>query len=120
MPAEVESALNRLNSLIEKFEQHPDLAVQARVTELLQCVDTIHRAGLRQLAQRLQSLGIEQQTFEAPEVRLLFYLYDLAEGGEFEREHLSPGSAASPRGPSPKVSFVPLSSLTQSQPGAKR
>jgi nitrite reductase/ring-hydroxylating ferredoxin subunit/Fe-S cluster biogenesis protein NfuA len=85
LPGEVASAVNRLDDLVKRFEAHPDPAVQERVFELLQCIDTMHRAGLRRLNQLLKTAGLQRRAVEDPEVRLLFDLYDLGEGGDESR-----------------------------------
>jgi nitrite reductase/ring-hydroxylating ferredoxin subunit len=85
LPAEVAAAVNRVEELVKRFEQHPDPAVQERVFELLQCVDTMHRAGLRSLNELLKTAGLQRRAVDDPEVRLLFDLYDLGEGGDQSR-----------------------------------
>jgi Fe-S cluster biogenesis protein NfuA/nitrite reductase/ring-hydroxylating ferredoxin subunit len=85
LPAELASALDRLDELVMHFERHPEPAVGERVVELLQRVDTIHRAGLRRLDALLKAAGLQRRALADPEVRLLFDLYDLGEGGERRR-----------------------------------
>lgn len=87
LPPAILRALDRLDNLVEKFEEHPEPAVRERVLELLQCIDTIHRAGLYRLVEVLESAGaIETRlALDAPEIRLLLNLYDLREGGERAR-----------------------------------
>ncbi|MBI3966222.1 MAG: Rieske 2Fe-2S domain-containing protein [Chloroflexi bacterium] len=85
LPAPVVAALARLDELVEWLEQHPDLAVQEPVSELLQCVDVLHRAGLRRIADRLGREGLLESALEAPEIRLLFDLYHLVGDGERAR-----------------------------------
>jgi Fe-S cluster biogenesis protein NfuA len=85
LPPEVLGALERLDQLVQEFEQHPAPAVQERVFELLQCVDAVHRAGLRRLGALLEETGLRQRALADPEARLLFDLYDLGEGGERQR-----------------------------------
>ena len=80
LPSEVAAALARLDDLVEKFDMHPDASVKDRVTALLKAVDTIHRAGLRELAQQLASTGLTPRALEQPSVRLLFDLYELDNG----------------------------------------
>ncbi len=82
LPDEVRAAVERLDALVKRFEEHPEPAGEGGVAELLQCVDTIHRAGLRRIAELLQVAGLERRALDDPEVRLLFDLYDLGEGGE--------------------------------------
>lgn len=85
LPPEVASAVERLDVLVKRFEQHPEPAVQMGVLDLLQDVDTIHRAGMRRLGELLKVAGLQQRALDDPEVRLLFDLYDLGEGGERAR-----------------------------------
>jgi nitrite reductase/ring-hydroxylating ferredoxin subunit len=85
LPPEVAAAVERLDELVRKFEEHPDPAIQDRVFELLHCVDTVHRAGLRRLNDLLKVAGLQHRAVDDPEVRLLFELYDLGEGGDEER-----------------------------------
>lgn len=85
LPPRVVAALERMDDLVQSFEQHPDPEVQASVVELLQCIDTIHRSGLRRLADLLKEAGLTERALEAPEFRLLYELYNLAEGGDHAR-----------------------------------
>lgn len=85
LPAELTVALDRLDDLVAAFEQHPDEIVQAHAFELLRCVDAVHRAGLQRIADLLRIAGLERRAVEDPEVRLLFDLYDLGEGGASAR-----------------------------------
>jgi nitrite reductase/ring-hydroxylating ferredoxin subunit/Fe-S cluster biogenesis protein NfuA len=80
LPPGVDAALKRLDDLVEKFEMHPDPSVKDRVTALLKAVDTIHRAGLTELSQLLDSAELTGRALERPSVRLLFDLYDLDDG----------------------------------------
>ena len=99
LPPEVARAAERLDELVKRFEEHPDPTVQERVFELLQCVDSLHRVGLRRLNELLKVAGLQQRAVDDPEVRLLFDLYDLGEGGDRLRveavvESLRPSLAA--------------------------
>ena len=85
LPPELTLNLDRLDDLVAAFEQHPDEIVQAHAFELLRCVDAVHRPGLRRIADLLRIAGLEHRAIEDPEVRLLFDLYDLGEGGEKAR-----------------------------------
>lgn len=85
LPPDAAAAAAQLDELIGLFEQHPDPAVQERVVALLRCVDRLHRGGLRRLAELLRLSGLEQPALADPEVRLLFDLYELGEGGERQR-----------------------------------
>jgi hypothetical protein len=90
-------ALARLDQLVESFETDPDLAVQGRALELLQCVDAVHRPGLTRLAAYLSDPSGEgrERLLADPAVRLLLELYDVLP------------SEASPR----NVGFVPLAEV---------
>ena len=85
LPADVAAAAQRLDDLVKRFEAHPDPAVQERVFELLQCIDVVHRSGLRSLNELLKTAGLQRRAVDDPEVRLLFDLYDLGEGGDQSR-----------------------------------
>ena len=85
LPPELADAVARLDELVKRFEEHPDPAVKDRVFELLSCVDTVHRAGLRRLHELIEVAGLEKRALDDPEIRLLFELYDLGEGGPEDR-----------------------------------
>lgn len=85
LPPGLAAELDRLTDLIAGFEAEPDEAVQARVFELLRSIDLIHRAGLRRLDDLLKVAGLQARAIDDPEVKLLFDLYDLGEGGELQR-----------------------------------
>lgn len=85
LPAELAEELDRLQDLIAGFEAETDEALQARVFSLLQSIDHIHRAGLRRLGELLKVAGLQARAIDDPEVKLLFDLYDLGEGGEKQR-----------------------------------
>ena len=85
LPSEVATAVARLDYLVKRFEEHPEPAVKDLVFELLSCVDAIHRIGLRRLNELLKVAGLQQRAVDDPEVRLLFDLYDLGEGGDEAR-----------------------------------
>lgn len=85
LPSEVAAAMERLDHAVKRFEEYPEPAVKDLVVDLLRCVDIIHRAGLRRLDDLLKVAGLQQRAVEDPEVRLLFDLYDLGEGGDRQR-----------------------------------
>lgn len=85
LPAQLTSALERLDQLIQAFEQQPDPVVGERVFEMLRCVDGVHRWGLRELAALVEEAGLLPRALDVPEVRLLFGLYGLEKGGERDR-----------------------------------
>lgn len=76
---ELEAALERIDELVEAFEMDPDEGIREMATELLQSVDTVHRAGVARLAAHLAEAGpgAVQRALADPPVRLLFELYDL-------------------------------------------
>lgn len=81
----VSAALERLDELVKAFAEHPEAAVQDAVFELLRSVDAVHRHGLGGVARLLKAEGLLGRAFDDPDVRLLFELYDLGEGGERAR-----------------------------------
>src|ERR1700687_2598804 len=85
LPPEVSAAVVRLDHLIKRFEAHPDPVVRDLVFELLSAVDAVHRAGLRRRNELLKVAGLQHRATDDPEVRLLFDLYDLGEGGDEAR-----------------------------------
>jgi nitrite reductase/ring-hydroxylating ferredoxin subunit len=96
LPPDVAAAVERLDQLIKRFEEHPDPVVKELVFELLSAVDAVHRVGLRRLNDLLKVAGLQHRATDDPEVRLLFDLYDLGEGGDEARsaavvESVKPG-----------------------------
>jgi len=96
LPPEVAAAVARLDHLVKRFEEHPDPVVRDLVFELLSAVDAVHRIGLRRLNELLKVAGLQHRATDDPEVRLLFDLYDLGEGGDEARstavvESVKPG-----------------------------
>ena len=89
----IEAALERLDELVEAFEMDPDEGIQEMATELLDSMDTIHRAGVTRLAALLSEAGpnVLRRALDDPPVRLLFKLYDLL--------------------PAPDPGFVPLDEI---------
>ena len=49
------AAMERLDTLVDGFESHPDPLIQEQVVALLQTVDAIHRVGLTRLAAYLDN-----------------------------------------------------------------
>jgi len=82
---ELEEALDRIADLVAGFEAESDEALQTRVFELLRSIDLIHRAGLHRLDELLKVAGLQARAVDDPEVKLLFDLYDLGEGGDRQR-----------------------------------
>jgi nitrite reductase/ring-hydroxylating ferredoxin subunit len=96
LPPAVAAAVARLDRLVKRFEEHPDPVVKDLVFELLSAVDGVHRVGLRRLNELLKVAGLQHRATDDPEVRLLFDLYDLGEGGDEARcaaivESVKPG-----------------------------
>lgn len=85
LPERLAVELDRLTDMIAGFEADPDEALQARVFGLLRSIDHVHRAGLRRLGELLKVAGLQARALDDPEVKLLFDLYDLGEGGERQR-----------------------------------
>lgn len=67
----------RLDSLVQLFEQHPDETVRERVLELLGLVDALHREGLGRVVAALPPANY-QALLNDPEAHTLLSLYDLA------------------------------------------
>jgi hypothetical protein len=104
LPPDLAAALHRLDDLVQRFEAHPDPAVQACAFELLQCVDAVHRAGIGRLAGLLAEAGLAERALADPAVALLLELYGLA--GDREPAETAPRPT-----PAPPPGFVPLSSI---------
>jgi len=85
LPLEVDDAVDRIADLVAGFEAETDEALQARVFDLLRSIDLVHRIGLRRLDELLKAAGLQARAVDDPEVKLLFDLYDLGEGGERQR-----------------------------------
>ncbi len=85
LPADLGAELDRLTDLIAGFEAEPDEALRDRVFALLKSIDHVHRAGLWRLGELLKVAGLQARAIDDPEVKLLFDLYDLGEGGELQR-----------------------------------
>lgn len=85
LPPGLSAAIDRLGELVEGLEQRPESPERDEALELLRCVDAIHRPGLRRLAALMRESGLAEPALASDEVRLLFELYDLIDGGERER-----------------------------------
>ncbi len=85
LPERLADELDRLTDLIAGFEAEPDEALRVRVFEVLRSIDYVHRVGLRRLWELLTIAGLQARALDDPEVKLLFDLYDLEEGGERQR-----------------------------------
>lgn len=75
----LEQTAQRLDSLIQAFEQHPIISVRDQVMEMLGLVDALHREGIQHLVEALQAQRPEQfdQLQKDPAVSMLLILYDL-------------------------------------------
>jgi len=69
----------RLDALIQGFEQHPIIQVRDQVMEMLSLIDALHRQGLQHLVGVLQAQGPApfDQLVADPAVQTLLTLYDL-------------------------------------------
>src|SRR5215212_10202421 len=78
-PNALELAVQRLDEMIESFEEDPEPTVRERAITLLQAVDAVHRPGLARLAAYLDAAGpgLRASALADPAVRLLFELYEL-------------------------------------------
>ncbi|MEK6720787.1 MAG: NifU family protein [Chloroflexota bacterium] len=85
LPPEVGEAVDRIADLVAGFEAEEDEALQGRIVDLLRSIDLVHRAGLRRLDELLKAAGLQARALDDPEVKLLFDLYDLGEGGDRQR-----------------------------------
>lgn len=85
LPPDVLDAVDRIGELVATFEAETDEALQGRLFELLRSIDLIHRSGLRKLDELLKVAGLQARAIDDPEVKLLFDLYDLGEGGDLQR-----------------------------------
>jgi hypothetical protein len=96
LPNALELAVQRLDEMVESFEQDPEPTVRERAITLLQAVDAVHRPGLSRLAAYLDAAGpvLRERALADPAVRLLFELYELL-----------------PTEPAPPPGFVPLSEI---------
>ena len=85
LPPEFGEAVDRIAELVAGFEAEEDEALQGRIFDLLRSIDLVHRAGLRCLDELLKVAGLQARALDDPEVKLLFDLYDLGEGGDRQR-----------------------------------
>jgi len=96
LPNALDLAVERLDEMVESFEQDPEPMVRERAITLLQAVDAVHRPGLARLAAYLDAAGpgLRERALADPAIRLLFELYDLL-----------------PDEPAPLPGFVPLAEV---------
>jgi nitrite reductase/ring-hydroxylating ferredoxin subunit len=78
--SEQRDILEEVQQLIAELQSHPDAAVGARLTDLLQGIDTIHRTALTHLVTAIQAMAGEafiNRLTADPAIRLLLMSYDL-------------------------------------------
>src|SRR5215470_8955725 len=77
----------RLDSLVQTFEQHPIIQVRDEAMEMLGLIDALHREGLRHLVAALQAQepALLNHILEDPAVSMLLTLYDLMPPGSREQ-----------------------------------
>ncbi len=85
LPPELARAIERLDELVQAFEQHPEPTLREDVFDMLHCVDTIHRVALRRIFRLLTEAGLLDSALDVPEVRMLLELYQLDQDGEQTR-----------------------------------
>lgn len=85
LPIDVGDAVDRIADLVAGFEAETDEALQTRVFDLLRSIDLVHRAGLRRVDELLKAAGLQARALDDPEVKLLYDMYELGEGGEQQR-----------------------------------
>ena len=72
--------LDNVQRLIVELQSHPDASVGARLSELLQGIDTVHRTALTHLVGAIHSMAGEafiNRLTSDPAIRLLLMSYDL-------------------------------------------
>jgi len=69
----------RLDSLVQTFEQHPIIQVREEAMEMLGLIDALHRTGIQRLVEALRIQGTEilDQVLKDPAAEMLLTLYDL-------------------------------------------
>jgi nitrite reductase/ring-hydroxylating ferredoxin subunit/Fe-S cluster biogenesis protein NfuA len=79
--------VQRLDSLVQVFEQHPIVQVREEAMEMLGLIDALHRAGIQRLVEALrkQESGLLEQLLKYPSVEVLLTLYDLMPPEPFEQ-----------------------------------
>ncbi len=75
----LEQVAQRLDQLVQAFEEHPNIPLRQQVMEMLSLVDALHRQGLQRLVEVLQTQNpaLLDQALQEPSVRLLLTLYEL-------------------------------------------
>jgi nitrite reductase/ring-hydroxylating ferredoxin subunit len=75
-----DDVLEEAQRLIATLEAHPDATVRADVTQLLQAIDAVHRAGLTHLVGAIRSMAGDaflNRLASDPAIRLLLMSYEL-------------------------------------------
>ncbi len=87
----LDQVAQRLDSLVQTFEQHPIIQVRDEAVEMLGLIDALHREGLRHLIEALQAQepALLNQILEDPAVSMLLTLYDLLPPGPREQVELA-------------------------------
>ncbi len=83
--AEFQAAVRQLDALVQAFETIPFPEVREMAFDLLQAVDTVHRAGLGRLVALLHAQGqaeLLERAAQDPLIHTLFLLYDLVPSDE--------------------------------------
>ncbi len=77
----------RLDGLVQTFEQHPIIQVREEAMEMLGLIDVLHREGLQHLVEllQLQEPMLLNQLLEDPAIAMLLTLYDLMPPGPREQ-----------------------------------
>jgi len=83
----LDQVAQRLDSLVQTFEQHPIVKVREEAMEMLGLIDALHREGLQQLVELLQAQApvLLNQLLEDPAGSMLLTLYDLIPPGPREQ-----------------------------------
>ncbi len=83
----LDQIVQRLDSLVQIFEQHPIVQVREEAMEMLGLIDALHREGLWHLVELLQAQepALLNQLLEDPAISMLLTLYDLMPPGPREQ-----------------------------------
>jgi len=83
----LDQVAQRLDSLVQTFEQHPIIQVRSEAMEMLGLIDALHRGGLERLVKVLQAQepALLNSLPEDPAVAMLLTLYDLMPPGPREQ-----------------------------------
>ncbi|MFP5332608.1 MAG: NifU family protein [Acidimicrobiia bacterium] len=78
----MEQAVQRIQVLVERLEQHHDPEVVRQVFELLDWIDVLHREGLERLAIGLAGAHLLERAVDDPVVAHLFSIYGLLDADD--------------------------------------